>query len=387
MATPAHYHGRSDRGPNLSSLREISAALLRLLRRYGDAQRRHFQVVLAVQILYVVLFGGWLIYSHTWPAPDLVVIFLLVFALLAARGISFLRDWSPFMLLLLAYIALTGIEGGLVRHVHEQFPINADRTMFAGQLPTTWLQTHLWHPPALRWYDYVAAVLYPMHFLVPLVVAFGFWMWKREFYWKFVAAYLLLTYAGFVTYVLYPMAPPWWAANDGRIPAVAAILDNIHFGVVANPIVLATQFFRPNPVAAMPSIHAAFPVLVWLVLWRVSPRWGWLGVFYAAGMSFSVVYLGEHYVIDVIAGWLYAVIAFAVVWSDVTRIWRRPIPTPAPATKASWVHAVPDPSLARPTSGGYRRTAGSRRPWSGSAGGPGLRRLPHRPSRLRRRAY
>lgn len=289
---------------------------------------RSYKILLTLQLAYAALLAGWLVYTHTWPAPDIVALAFLAFAFLAARGLRFLRDWSPFILLLLGYIALTGITTGLVPHVHEQFPINADKWLFHGSLPTTFLQAKLWNPQHIRWYDYAAVILYPMHFVVPLVVAFVFWMWKKRLYWKFVGSYLLLSYAGFVTYVLYPMAPPWWAANDGRIAAVIPIMDNVKWGSVANPIVLATQYFRPNPVAAMPSIHAAFPVLVWLVLWRVWPKWGWATVVYPLGMAFSVVYLGEHYVIDCIAGWLYAVVAYFIVWGDYSWIRRR---SPQPA--------------------------------------------------------
>ena len=296
--------------------------LHRLWASYVQGQDRHQRVVLGVQLLYAGLFTGWFLYSHTWPAPDIIAIALLLFAFLAARGLSFLRDWTPFLVLLLAYVALTSITAGLASRAHVQFPINADRWMFFGTLPTTALQSHFWNPAHIHWYDYLATILYPMHFVVPLVLAFGFWMWKKRLYWRFIASYLLLTYAGFVTYVLYPMAPPWLAANDGRIPPVQGILDQVHYGGASNPIVVATDYLRPNPVAAMPSLHAAFPVLVWLVLWRVAPRWGWATVLYPLSMAFSVVYLGEHYVVDVLAGWLYAAITFAITWSDFTRLKR-----------------------------------------------------------------
>jgi membrane-associated phospholipid phosphatase len=290
--------------------------LRRLWHGYIRGQERHQRILLAVQLLYAALFTGWFVYSHTWPAPDVVTVFLLLFAFLAARGVSFLRDWAPFLLLVLAYVALTSITAGLAAHAHVQFPIDADRRMFFGTLPTTALQARFWNPNHVHWYDYAATILYPMHFVVPLVLAFAFWMWKKRLYWRFIAAYLLLTYAGFLTYTLYPMAPPWWAANEGRIPPVHGILDQVHYGGVSNPIVLATDYLRPNPVAAMPSLHAAFPVLVWLVLWRVAPRWGWATILYPLAMSLAVVYLGEHYVVDVLAGWLYAAGAFAITWAD-----------------------------------------------------------------------
>src|SRR5450432_649794 len=64
----------------------------------------------------------------------------------------------------------------------------------------------------------------------------------------------------------------------------------------------------------MPCIHAAFPVLVWLVLWRLWPRWGWVSVIYPIAMSVAVIYAGEHYLVDVLAGWLYAAVAFGLTW-------------------------------------------------------------------------
>lgn len=294
-------------------------------RRYRLSQDRHSRLLLAVQLAYVVLFTGWLLITHSWPAPDLIAVFLLLFALIAARGVYFLRDWSPFILLLLGYIALTGIAHGLSAHAHVQFPIDVDRKLFGGTLPTLWLQHHLYTPGHPHWYDYVATFMYPMHFVVPLVVAFVFWMWRPRFYWRFVGSYLLLCYAGFLTYLLYPMAPPWWANSVGKLPTVHLVLYEVHYAKVANPMVLATQLFKPNPVAAMPSLHAAFPMLVFLVLWRVFPRWGWVSVIYPLVMAFAVVYMGEHYVIDVLVGFVYALAAFTIVWG------RRPRRAPAEA--------------------------------------------------------
>lgn len=304
-----------------------------LLCAYQQRQQRHVVVVLTIQLLYAGLVSAWLVYHHTWPAPDLIALALLGFAFLTARLVSFLRDWSPFVLLLLGYVALAGIDSGVTARAHVQFPIGVDEAIFHGSLPTIWLQSHLWTPQQQHWYDYLAAVLYPMHFIVPLVLAFAFWIWRKRIYWRFVSSYLLLCYAGFVTYLLFPMAPPWWAASEGRIPTVTLIIDQVRFGGADNPIVLATRYFKPNPVAAMPSIHAAFPVLVWLVLWRLFPRWGWAWVVYPLAMAFSVVYLGEHYVVDVLAGWLYAIAAFFAIWGlpqRLTRLLPRPVPQPEP---------------------------------------------------------
>jgi hypothetical protein len=320
--------------------------LSRLHARYLTQQHEHRRLVLALQLVYAALFSAWLAYSHTWPAPDLIAVFLLLFALFMARGLRFLRDWTPFVLLLLGYIALTGLVGGLTARAHVAFPIVADRRLFGGLVPTVWLQTHLYNPDHLRWYDYVSTLLYPMHFVVPLVIAFVFWMWRPQAYWRFVASYLVLCYAGFITYVVYPMAPPWWAYRVGQLPVVHLIRDEVKIGGIANPVTLATRYFHPNPVAAMPSLHAGFPLLVWLVLWRTWPRWGWAVVVYPLAMSFAVVYTGEHYVVDCLAGYVYALVAFVLVWGV------RSASRPAPAMQHASRHRgalVPAPAAGRRT--------------------------------------
>jgi membrane-associated phospholipid phosphatase len=165
--------------------------------------------------------------------------------------------------------------------------------------------------------------MHPMHFIVPLALGFVLWMRSRPLYWKFMFSYLLLTYAGFITYLLFPAAPPWYAAALGRIPPVDQILGQVLWQhSVSQPIVLAYGYFDPNPVAAIPSLHAAFPVLVWLIVWKLRPRWGWATAVYPLLMDFAVIYLGEHYLIDVLLGTLYGAVAYAVVW-EAPQWWAR----------------------------------------------------------------
>lgn len=67
-----------------------------------------------------------------------------------------------------------------------------------------------------------------------------------------------------------------------------------------------------NPVAAMPSLHAAVPALLALFLWPGSQWWWRLAACgYALAMAWTLLYTGEHYVVDVVAGWLGAAVAVA----------------------------------------------------------------------------
>jgi membrane-associated phospholipid phosphatase len=68
-----------------------------------------------------------------------------------------------------------------------------------------------------------------------------------------------------------------------------------------------------NPVAAVPSLHAAYSLLIVLFLWRFAGRGRGLLAVYPVAMAFALVYMAEHYVVDILLGWIYAVTAFWAV--------------------------------------------------------------------------
>jgi len=62
-----------------------------------------------------------------------------------------------------------------------------------------------------------------------------------------------------------------------------------------------------NPTAAIPSLHAAFALFVVVFFWRRMPNswWRGLSLTFPLAMGLTLVYFGEHYVTDIVAGWLY----------------------------------------------------------------------------------
>jgi len=81
--------------------------------------------------------------------------------------------------------------------------------------------------------------------------------------------------------------------------------------------------FAPNQVAAVPSLHSAYPTLVALFIRQLyGARWGAVAFLYPISVWIGVVYMGEHYVFDVIFGAAYAVAAFYGV-SALMRVWKR----------------------------------------------------------------
>ncbi len=308
--------------------------------------RPRFSLVLA----YFVAASAALMYLHVGLVPDVLVPVMIGAAFIVGRPWLFLRDWGVFLLVVVLWQQTGPVAQWAGFPLHMADLINADRWLASpflhGQLPQVWLQQRLYHQgsfhpasvpgtfyriPQWRWYDIVSAVLYGLHFPEPLVVGFVVWLRDRALFRRFAAAFLLLAAMSFVIYIIYPAVPPWMAAKTYRAtPYVYKIFDDFNYAVQQK--LFGHQYFTLlnvsyNRVAAMPSLHAAFPVLSALYLYKACGRWGLLMLAYAAFMWFAVVYMGEHWVVDVLVGLVCAVVAYADVES-VARWWsERPMET------------------------------------------------------------
>lgn len=252
--------------------------------------------------------------------PKEVVVLLFLGTVTAFRQLRpFLRDWVPLLLLLFAMDVLRAAAYRLTlavgRPVIVRWPIVVDTALF-GTLPSAWLQGWL-HPTAeFRWYDVAMAALHGSHFAAFLVVLLLLWAWRREAFPGFARAVVATAYAGLLGYYLFPMAPPWLAAQLGEGPALTRILLSVDYLQIPRFLLLG---FDTNPVAAMPSLHAAFAVLVALGLGLLTPWARWVGWMYAVTLGLGLVYGGEHYVVDLLVGYPLGALGF---WAGV-RTWPR----------------------------------------------------------------
>jgi hypothetical protein len=222
------------------------------------------------------------------------------------RVVRLLAEWVPVAGLLLVYDASRGFADGLGMPVHVTEPAAVDRWLGHGTLPTVLLQQH-WDAD---WWKALAALVYSSHFVVTPLLLCVLWVRDRALWGRYVRLVLTLSAAGLLTYVLYPAAPPWLAAKDGVIEPVRR-LSAAGWDVLGLPhagALLVGSQRQVNTVAAMPSLHTAFAVLVCLVLLPVARRaWMRVGlVAYAVLMPVVLVWSGEHYVIDTLLGAAYA---------------------------------------------------------------------------------
>ena len=270
-------------------------------------------VITFVLLGYLAVVVALMIFKSVSITPDRFVIFLFFGAVIVGRGIIFIKDWAPFLALLLGYEMLRGFADDKGLGVQVESLINVERAIF-GFIPTERLQTLLYQAGVVAWYDWVAVTIYFLHFPLPLMVAFFLWMKKKAQFNKFIISLLVLSFAGFVTFLLLPAAPPWYAAERGLLETQKII--NIIIGQIGWDWNLSAFYdsLNPNPVAAMPSLHAGYPWLSFLALRKYSKKLGWYFLPYPLLVWFSVVYLGEHYVIDVIAGVAYAQASFWIVY-------------------------------------------------------------------------
>jgi hypothetical protein len=283
--------------------------------------RRNDRLLLAAVAAYAVLLSVLMIARGISVTPDVVVVGFALAALLLGRGKLFLRDWIPFVALFFAYELMRGYADKFGLPVHVTDVVSAERLVSFGQLPTAWLQSIFHQGPATASDNLatLSVVFYFLHFPLPLAIGFLLWIHNRRDYYDFVGALILLSMAGFVTYLLLPVAPPWWAEKYGYASGILHLRDTGYQGL-ANFFGFGNYLFSynvysigSNDVAAFPSLHAGYPFLAFLFARRAFGRVGWLMLAYTACVWFAIVYLGEHWVVDIIGGVAYAVLAYLAI--------------------------------------------------------------------------
>ena len=264
--------------------------------------------VLGLPVIFTVGAGLYYLLGVGWLPWTLLPVPMLVW-LIAPPGRN--GQWValvPFLILLLCYQSLSVFSRSLdASAIHIVQLIEWERMLSAGVIPAAVLQRHLGGPIATWLIDPVSNLLYVSHFVTPVVIGLILWKRNQPVYWNFVAGFLFLSFIGFATYILLPAAPPWWASERGYLQGLERVgLDRFLLaGVTANQ--------APNPVAAVPSLHCAYPLYYFLILRPLLGRRALWLILLTLGIVFAVVYLGHHYLVDVWIGFAYAVVGWGFV--------------------------------------------------------------------------
>lgn len=273
---------------------------------------KHKIFIISLFAVYIVVMTAIMIWLGIGIAPDRYALVLLLGALVIKKARKFFIDWVPFLFILISYDFLRGLAGALVPRANFTFPILADQAIF-GVVPAVSLQAAFFNPLNLQWYDYFLTVFYFLHFALPLGFAYILWIYGRQYFKEFVTGISLLSYGAWATYVLFPAAPPWLANKEGLLPGITKVMD-LTFQAFPEKFSIPTVYtaLGPNIVAAVPSMHAAYPVLVLLFALHYFGKRALFFLPYVFTVWFSIIYLGEHYVFDILTGVLYAVVFFVI---------------------------------------------------------------------------
>jgi membrane-associated phospholipid phosphatase len=202
---------------------------------------------------------------------------------------------------------------------------NIDRALFFGHDPNAVLQEHFWSR-TIRWYDVVASTTYMTHFVLPIVAMAVLWAISHRQWVRFMKRFSTLLAVACLLFVIFPTVPPWMATSP-KFPY--QLFDNLHrdagrgfrhLGFYGFTNDYKIQLSNGNGVAAMPSLHASFALIVpaFFLPW-IRPKWlKGLVLIFPVMMLTSLVYLGEHWVIDGLVGWTITGGAF-LFWNRMER--------------------------------------------------------------------
>jgi membrane-associated phospholipid phosphatase len=246
--------------------------------------------------------------------------------------------WLAYVGAFIAFVELRAVADDAGMPVQFDYVADADKALFGGTVPTVWLQDHLADTPVvapvLGW---AMLAVYVSYFVAPHLVALLIARRSWGLFRRYAIAVFGVGYAALLVCALVPTAPTWMAAGQGRIEPASRIAPELVNSADADLYAQGSELVGLNPVAAFPSLHTAFTALLVLAAWRARRGLRPLAVGYTAAMGFALVYLGEHYVVDVAAG-----VAFAVaVWWLVAVVERRRsasadrVPAPAGVTAAT----------------------------------------------------
>jgi len=272
-------------------------------------------VRISLMFVYLAVYLWWLREKGLPIGRVDVAVSLGIFLLCAFVGRSW-RTWGVLLLGSLAYCAMwlayektRGAADELGFPLQVESVRNIDRVMFFGHDPTVVLQHHFWTPATIRWWDVVASTTYMTHFVVPIVVMAVLWATNLRQWARFMKRFATVLAVGCAMFVVLPTAPPWMVSKKygliGELDHPITYFGFRHLGFHAFTEGYKVQLSNGNPVAAMPSLHASFALIVpaFFLPW-IKPTWlKALVLTFPVIMLTSLVYFGEHWVIDGLVGW------------------------------------------------------------------------------------
>lgn len=261
----------------------------------------------------------WSVFANGIPIDRIAVLLWMAAAFaISSLGrtreqvVQMLKDWALLVVIYMIYDYSRGTADQWGIAVNYTGPRDLDRMLIFGRDAPVSMQGRFYTPGDVKWYDVAGSLIYMTHFVLPVVPLAMLRIRNRPEWIRYVRRFSITLYTAVFCFIVYPAAPPWMAARDGYIPAVRRITGRgwweLNLKTVSKTLDRGAAVM--NSVAAMPSLHSGMALLV--ALWYARNQKTWVRVtalLFPFTMMVTLVYFGEHYIVDALAGWL--LVAFA----------------------------------------------------------------------------
>lgn len=283
---------------------------------HADSQvKLNLKSALTVALLSVayLLLSSWVVGFKS----DQVVLLVIFNACFFSSSISrkFITGFSVFIVYWIIFDYMKAIPNYEVSRVHIQDLYNAEKTVFGINSNGARLTPNeYWRANSSHFLDILGGIFYLCWIPVPLSFgAYLFFFKDRKQFLSFAMTFFVVNLLGFVVYYTFPAAPPWYVYEHGFVfyhntpgntGGLSRFDDYFHVEIFKSIYAKGSNVF-----AAMPSLHSAYPIIV--MYYGLKNKLGYVNILLGAvviGIWFTAVYTSHHYVLDVLAGILTAII-------------------------------------------------------------------------------
>lgn len=272
---------------------------------------KNIAAVLIISAVYLLL--SFFLIGYKIDQLFLVFIFNAFF-FLTDTSRKLILGFSIFIVYWIIFDYMKAFPNYLFNKVHIEDLYLAEKSIFGITIQGTKLTPNeYWQHNTSHYLDIMSGIFYLCWIPVPLAFAvYLFYTDKALFLW-FSCTFVLVNFIGFVGYYIYPAAPPWYVQQFG-MGFIANTKGNTaglaRFDAYFNINVFKGLYAKSSNVfAAMPSLHSSYPLIV--LYYGVKKKLGWINILFAIimlGIWFAAVYSSHHYVLDVIAGIISAIL-------------------------------------------------------------------------------
>ena len=282
-----------------------------------------------VLLTYIAVFL-WSIVEYGIPV-DRIAVLLWMFGAFACASlgrnreqvIQMLRDWALMVVIYMAYDYSRGTADQWGIGVNYTALRDLDSLITFGREPISGMQRRFYTPNDVKWYDVVGSVIYMTQFVFPVLPLVFLRIRNRASWLHYVRRFSLTLGISVFIFIIFPAAPPWMASREAYLPPIQRITGRgwleLHLKTVSKTLDRGAGVL--NAVAPMPSLHAGMALLVALWFFRNCKPWIRIAALaFPVAMLTALVYFGEHFIIDGLAGWAVVLLAWFLAnkWEERT---------------------------------------------------------------------